>query len=421
MRRLLAAAAGAAAPPLAALFLVSATLLSATGPAAAQGGGQPALVEVDAVVVEPLAQTAPVIGRVVARQRGVVAALARGPVAEVAVEVGDRVKEGDLLVRLALDRLQESLNAAQADLNRQRAALATARSQLDLSEQELARLDRLQDSPAFSQARYDDKLREVATARARVGEAQAAIAAAQAQVRLAEIDLSLGVIRAPFNGVVVEKHMVRGGYANIGEPAVTLINDEDLEIEADVPARLLSGLEAGRLVSFVLREGGDRRDAIVRAVIPDENALTRTRAVRFVPAMAPTELGRGLAPGATITVRVPVGEARDVVTVHKDAVLPQGGDSVFVVVDGTAQPRPVQLGEAVGTRFVVLDGLTPGERVVVMGNERLRPGQPVMIPGDAGGPPAGGQAPEADDGASNGEGGDGAAGDKTVKSGATAG
>lgn len=390
----------------------------AAGPALAQGGERPALVETDEVVTEPLAQTAPVIGRIVARQRGVVASLSRGPVYEVLVEVGDRVQEGDVVVRLAADRLEEQVNAGRAEVARQQAAVATARSQLDLARQELERLERLQDSPAFSQARYDDKRREVATAQARVGEAQAAIEAARAQVRLSEIDLDLAVIKAPFNGVVIEKHMVRGGYANVGEPAITLLNDEDLEIEADVPARLLGGLDEGRLVSFEIREGGQRHDAVVRATIPEENARTRTRAVRFVPAMNGADLARDLAPGATITVRVPVGEPRDVVTVHKDAVLPQGGDSVFVVVDGKAQPRPVELGEAVGTRFVVLGGLEPGEVVVTMGNERLRPGQAVST----GVPPNGGQT-----GGSQSQ-GDGAAGpdadtdgDKTAKSGATAG
>ncbi|MEQ8603454.1 MAG: efflux RND transporter periplasmic adaptor subunit [Marivibrio sp.] len=392
------------------------------GPASAQGGERPAPVEVDEVVSEPLAQTAPVIGRIVARQRGVVASLSRGPVYEVLVEVGDRVREGDVLVRLAADRLEEAVNAGRAEVARQQAALGTARSQLDLAQQELERLERLQDSPAFSPARYDDKRREVATARARVGEAQAAIEAARAQVRLSEIDLTLAVIKAPFNGVVIEKHMVRGGYANVGEPAVTLLNDEDLEIEADVPARLLSGLSEGRLVSFELREGGARYDAVVRATIPEENARTRTRAVRFLPAMNGAELARDLAPGATITVRVPVGESREVVTVHKDAVLPQGGDSVFVVVDGKAQPRPVDLGEAAGTRLVVKGGLQPGEMVVTMGNERLRPGQAVSIaePPEAAGDGAGESGEQGGaDGSQSGAPSDG--GGETAKSGATAG
>lgn len=357
--------------------------LLASAPVLAQGQAAP--VEVDEVVSEPLAQTTPVIGRMVARERGTVASLTRGPVSEVLVDVGDRVREGDVLVRLATDRLAETVSAREAQLGQQQAALQTAQSELELARQELARLERLKKSPAFSQARYDDKLRQVATARARVGEARAAIESARAELRLAEIDLDLGTIRAPFNGAVVEKHLVRGAYANVGDPAVTLINDEDLEIEADVPARLVSALEPGEVVKMQISGNPERFDAIVRALIPEENALTKTLQVRFVPGMDPHDLDRHLAAGQTVTVHVPVGAARDVVTVHKDAVLPQGGNSVYVVVDGVAQPRPVELGEAVGVRFVVKSGLKPGDIVVTLGNERLQPGQPVTWPGkDAG-------------------------------------
>lgn len=402
-----------------ALALCAAMVLATSvsvGPATAQGG--PAPVEVDRVITEPLAQTAPVIGRMVARERGTVAALTRGPVAEVRVDVGDRVREGDVLVRLAADRLEQTVTARRAGVTRQQAALETARSQLDLAQQELARLERLKDSPAFSQARYDDKQREVATVRARVGEALATIESARAEMRLAEIDLDLATIKAPFNGVVLEKHMVRGAYANVGDRAVTLLNDEDLEIEADVPTRLIAGLSPGRVVEMRLSGDAARHDAIVRAQVPEENALTKTRLVRFVPGMEMDALERRLAAGQTVTVLIPVGEPRDVVTVHKDAVLAQGGsDNVFLVRDdGTVASRPVALGTAVGMRFVVEDGLEPGDLVVTLGNERLRPGQAVTWPGKQdGGAGDGGEA----DGAPGADGTDGA--DKSATSGATAG
>jgi multidrug efflux pump subunit AcrA (membrane-fusion protein) len=70
-----------------------------------------------------------------------------------------------------------------------------------------------------------------------------------------------------------------------------------------------------------------------------------------------------------------------VVSVHKDAVLRrQGRASVYVIENGTAQSREVTLGPAVGSRFQVKEGLKPGDIVVIRGNERLRPGQPVSYP-----------------------------------------
>ena len=77
-------------------------------------------------------------------------------------------------------------------------------------------------------------------------------------------------------------------------------------------------------------------------------------------------------------MHVPVGRPRDVVSVHKDGINRRGGGTfVYVVQDGSATPRPVQLGTALGNRIEVLSGVEPGAQVVVRGNERLRPGQAV--------------------------------------------
>lgn len=360
-------------------LVVVLTLGTAVPSALAQGG--PAPVGVDEVIREPLSQTVPVLGRLVAVQRGTVAALTRGPVLEVHVDVGDRVREGDILVTQAMDRLERSRDVAQEAVDAASASVQTAQSQLELAQQELARLEKLRGSAAFSAAARDDKAFEVAVRRAQVGEARARVSEARARLEEAQLDVDLGVVRAPFNGVVLERHTVRGAYLTVGDPTMTLLNDEMLEVEADVPAPRVAGLEAGREVG--LRFGEQRmHNALVRAVVPEENALTRTRLVRFVPNFSADTAVRPAA-GQSVTLEIPVGETREVVTVHKDAVLARGPQSsVFVVgADSTVAPRPVQLGEAVGPRFIVLEGLQPGDLVVVRGNERLRPGQAVSWPG----------------------------------------
>ena len=81
-------------------------------------------------------------------------------------------------------------------------------------------------------------------------------------------------------------------------------------------------------------------------------------------------------------MRLPLGPRREVVTVHKDAIITRQGQSfVYVANNGSADLRPVRLGEAVGTRFEVVGGVVVGDLVVVRGNERLIPGQPVMADG----------------------------------------
>lgn len=354
----------------------------------AWGQDRAALVKVDEVVQRPLAQTMPVIGRFVSRQHGVVSALSRGPVSEVEVEVGDRVQKGDVLVRLDTARIRANLALERAALSEKEAAATAARGQLALAEQELQRLERLKKSAAFSQASYDDKRKNVNIYVSEVAEAEAAAARAQSNLRLVEIDLDYSAIRAPFDGVVSERHTEAGTHLNIGDPVVTLVNDSDLEVEADVPSDRIGGLLQGVVLEVVLADGG-RHEAVVRAVVPDENAMTRTRPVRLTPAI--TDENLSLAANQSVTVMIPVGEPRDVVSVSKDAIIARGnGHTAFVVADGKAQPRSVVLGEAVGDRFEVLSGLAPGDLAVVRGNERLRPGQAVRLPG-----PPGGQGPGA--------------------------
>jgi multidrug efflux pump subunit AcrA (membrane-fusion protein) len=106
--------------------------------------------------------------------------------------------------------------------------------------------------------------------------------------------------------------------------------------------------------------------------------MTRTLAVRIAPNFTEDDPRRAI--NQSVTVDVPVGAARDVVSVHKDGVIAQGdGYMVFVAVDGRAVPRPVRIGDAIGSRYVVEGGLAPGDIVIVRGNERVRPGMPVVF------------------------------------------
>lgn len=341
----------------------------------AQEEAPPATVSVDEIIVEPLSQTAPIIGRMVERQSGVVAALISGPVKKVHVEVGDRVAAGDVLAVLVTDLLEAARNLAAAELAESAAVVKSAEAKLALVRQELKRLDSLKKSAAFSQARFDDKRLEVAKFEGELAQSKAGMQRARANLRLAEISLYNAAIRAPYAGVVIQRHTVEGAYLNTGDPVVNLVNDEQWEIEADVPADYLEGLAPGVEVAFKLGKEHSCT-ARVRAVVPDENPRTRTRAVRFVPLFGGEV--RRLAANQSVVLEIPVGAPREVATVHKDAVIVRENKNlVFVVVDGTAQIRSVLLGQAVGGRFEVVEGLSPGEVVVVRGNERLLPGQKV--------------------------------------------
>ncbi len=333
-------------------------------------------VVVDAVRQEPYRQTIPILGRFVARQSGVIAARVSGAVEEFHVEVGDRVKAGDVLAVLAKSRLKSQHELKRAEVSRYSAQMKTKRQEIALLRQELKRLDSLKRSPAFSQARRDDKMQEIVVAESEAAEAQAQIGMARANMRISEIDLYNAEVKAPHSGVISQRHSSVGAYVNVGAAVVTLLDDETLEIEADVPAGQIDGLQPHTVISAKIN-GKRELSAQVRAVIPEENPRTRTRAVRFTPALPDTS--SIFATNQSVTLLLPAGAERTVTTVHKDAVMTRKGRKVVVLAtDGKAQMRPVKLGPPTGSRFIVEDGLKIGDLVVVRGNERLLPGAAIQ-------------------------------------------
>ena len=338
------------------------------------------LVGVDLVKMEPLKQTVPVIGRLIAAKAGVIAARISGPVGEMMVRVGQRVQKDDVIAVLVDDTLHWRYQLTKAEENGAIAARQTAKVSFDLRTQELKRLSRLKKSAAFSQARLEDKKLEVASARSAMAEAEAALIRSRANQKLAEINLYNAKVRAPFAGVVSKRHIDVGAYVSVGSPVVDLIDDQNLEIEASVPAKRIDGLKPGTAISFSMETESTLDQtglsATVRAVVPDEDTLTRTRTVRFNTSFDASK--RNLAINQSVILAIPAGEASNVITVHKDAVINRKGKNiVFIVEDGAANIRPLKLGEAIGPRFVVLNGLKAGDTVVVRGNERLLPGQKV--------------------------------------------
>ena len=354
--------------------LIAAFLILAP-PALAAAQPRAAGVVVDPVVERRVAETAPILGRLVAATRSVVAARIPGIVRRVAVEPGDRVAAGAVLAELDTDRLELDYDIAQAAYEQAVADLEAAEADVALAEQALDRIAKLRGSGAFSQGAFDDRTSEVARARSRAGAFRAAVARAEAELAVADYELDNAEIRAPFAGAVIERTAQPGAYLPVGAAVATLLDVADLEIEADVPTEYVDGLEPGMVVSATIGRRA-RLDARVRATIPEEAVTTRTRPVRFEVDL--DGMDGALAAGQSVTLRVPTAEARRALTVSKDAVTqsPRGW-LVYVAADGVAQPRVIQLGASAGDRLEVLSGLAAGDYVVVRGNERLRPGQPI--------------------------------------------
>ncbi len=348
--------------------------------------GRPAGVQTDTVEMREMTETVTVFGQIVAVRESAVATRVAGVINDVPVQVGSSVAAGDTLAMMDTARLEIELASAEAQMAIATAGLEVAQAQFDRATKAFERAEDLSASASISGAQLDDRASGLAEAQGGLAQAQARIGAAENAIALAEYNLRNATVRAPFDGIVLAVSAQPGQFASAGSLMATLLDTSNMEVEANVPSRFVEALSEGRNVPGKTG-AGKSLTLTLRAVLPTEFSETRTRPVRFQV----TELDPSYAIGQPVTLDVPIGASREVLVVPKDALVQaRGGWTAFVNDDGKASPRTVTIGAALGDTFEVLSGLSPGDEVVVRGNERLRPGQDIM-PVGAGGPPQSGQ------------------------------
>ena len=325
--------------------------------ALAQMGG-PALVRVAKAEMKDIAPQTMVPGTVISRNDARLSAEVPGRLTDV-LDVGTAVRAGDAVARIedTVLRLQET---------ELRAQVTRAEARLRFLESEEARFARLAESnlAAATQLEQTRSDRDVArgdleVARARLG---------QVRDQLARTE-----IRAPYDGVVVERLMMPGERVIEGSPVVRLVDQENLEVVARAPLDYYGYVARGQRLA--LHVGERVEPGVVRTVVALGGPSTHQFELRL-------DLeGRPFPVGQTLRVAIPVSASREVLTVHRDAlVLRPEGQSVFVVeADGTARQVPVRVGVGQGEDLEVSGDIAPGARVVIRGNERLQPGQEVQI------------------------------------------
>ena len=363
--------------------LAAAILIAATGPLAAQG--QPAGVTTDVVTTREIAETVSVFGQIVAGRQSDVAVRVMGVAEAAPLRAGDVVKKGDVLFRIDTERLHIDLEQAEAELVIAEAGVAAAQARADRLKKTLERTRSLVSNATVSQAQLDERVGEYAEALANLQQAEARITAAKAGLSAAQYNLDNAVVRAPFDGTILEVTAEVGEFVAAGASIARMLDNGALEVEANVPSRYIAALQADQKVTGRTDTGGEM-SLQLRAILPTEFSSTRTRPVRFTLAEGAPEV----ALGQSVALDVPISAPEEVVVVSKDAVVQSGGGwQVFINDGGKAAPRTVEIGRAIGDAFEVLSGLQAGDEVVVRGNERLRPGQDIApMPQNAEGGPS---------------------------------
>jgi len=394
------------------------------------------------VVTEVVKQTVPITAEFVAQTDAVqtveLRARIQGVLEHVRFEEGSDVKEGQVLFEIQRTQYEAALQTARAQLAKAQAELAQAQEQVEVQRSraeleqrraalakaklDVARLRPLAQARAVPQVDLDNALAAeqvtvagVAAAEAalkdtelgqRIGiqQAQAAVEAGRAAVTQAQLDLSYTTIRAPITGVIGRLDVNEGNLVGRGEPTLlaTMSSYDPIKISATMSevdylrfARRAADRKAGREIplDLVLADGTryplrGRPKTLDRTVDPKTGTIV-------IEALFPNP-DKLLKPGQFGRVRAVVEERENAVLVPQRAIQETQGQKSVLVVDQEDKValRSVTLSERIGDLIIVTRGLEGGERVIVEGLQKVRPGmqvKPEAAP-PAGTPPAAGAA-----------------------------
>ncbi len=335
----------------------------------AQQGPPPALVETASAVDEKMAPQVFMPGTVVSQNDSRISAEISGRIMWVALE-GTFVNKGESLAKI--DDRNIRLN-----VQRGRSKVKQLEARVKFLSSDLRRIKELAEMDNTPISRVEEAVSSLA-----VGEEE--LAQERLQLELSEINLERTEVKAPFPGRVVERLTGDGEYATPGRQLLRLVDTENLEVSAQAPVNLSHIISDGEDVT--LRTGDTITGTNIRAIIPVGDTYSRTMEIRVSLPQQQNNGRQSYVVGAAVQVGLPSTRAEQVVAVPRDAlVLRNDGTYIFRINDDdTAERLAVKTGASnVGYVAVTVLNLgdsaviASGDKIVVRGGERLRPGQSV--------------------------------------------
>jgi len=384
----------------------------------------PAPVAVAPVIQKEVAAGQTFVATVMPLKRAVVGSAVDGRVTELVVHEGERVGAGKPLAHLLTSTIKLELAAAEAELelreeslkelkngsrpfeiDQARAKMLGAKADMEYSQTQLRRVEKLRDSNALSQEEYDlvksqaaqteqayyelkaaYELTEEGPRPERIAQARAQVAVANAVAERIRDRIKKYTVISRFDGYVVAEHVDEGTWVKSGDPVMDVVALDQVEVQAFVVEEQATHVKRGMSVRVEVPAFPDQIfTGTVDAIVPEADRRARTFPVKIRLDNVITDDGPLLKAGMYARVELPVGSEQKALMVPKDALVLGGRSPVIYVVDadengkGTVQPLPVELGIALPNLIQVRGDVTPGQLIVVEGNERLRPGQEVMV------------------------------------------
>lgn len=361
---------------------VSAALLMAAHSPSFGQEDQGALPALPVGVLVMKAHNVPVVnelpGRIAATRVSEVRARVSGILQERVFEQGAVVKAGDVLYRIDPQLFRVRVASAEATLERAKAVQANARQQLE-------RQRALRDRNVGTGVELD-------TAAVNVALADADVAAAQAGLDEAKINLNYTDVRAPISGIIGGALVTEGALVTAeGSSSLALIQQVD-PVYADFTQSAQALLDLKRAVAEGKLASSSPGQASVKLVLDNGSTYAQPGKLLFANASVDSNTGQvtlraefpnpggDLLPGMYVRVRIEQAVRQNAFTVPQRAITrDETGNALVYVLDAEnkAQPRPLKLGQSLGAEWVVEDGLKEGESVVVDGVQKVEPGKAV--------------------------------------------
>jgi RND family efflux transporter MFP subunit len=323
----------------------------------------PVPVKVAEVQQKMVSEQVSLVGTTEAMANSTVAAEVSGVVEHFPVKEGDFVKKGALLARLRSRALNIRLKGAVA-------AREAIRNRLVYAEKDLERYNKLKEADSIADTKYDEAFYNHQAL-------SQELLNSEAEIEYLKYELDQKNVAAPFSGFVAKEHTQLGEWITKGGPVVDLVDLGKIKISVDVPERYVVLIKPKGEVSVKLTNvSGDSRTGRIYAVIPKGDPDSRTFPIKINLDNPDFKIKSGME--AMVTFRL--ADQKSALLVPKDAVVTAGDNRlVFMVNDGKALPVPVKILGYYDGDVAVSGQLEPGSKVVIRGNERLSPGQTVVI------------------------------------------
>ncbi len=359
--------------------LVATLLLSAcektAGPAPARGPAEVAVVEIKTADV-PLDTELP--GRTSAYRIAEVRPQVGGIIAKRLFVEGSEVKAGDPLYQIASELFAAEVNRAKAAVLRAKATLSAAVLKTD-------RYDDLIGKKTISQENYDD-------AHAALREAKASVAVAKAEQEIAAINLQYSLIKAPISGRIGSSFVTDGALVEAEQEEVLAVIRQLDPLYVDITQTSRELLTMKRQLAAGQLEQASMEDTTVHLILEDGSEYARQGRLQFAEVSVDESTGAVtlratvpnpdtiLLPGMFVRARLGLGLQKAAVLAPQQAITYEySGSAVAMVVgaDNKVERRLVKTGQVVGDQWLILEGLKAGEKIIIGGLQKVRPGAEV--------------------------------------------